>query len=704
MQKRLGILFSCQVLMAGCMHMPANDTEWTEYLGGPDRNHNSPLKQIDTSNVSELQVAWTYHTGDSGQVQCNPIIVDGLLYGVTASNFVFALDAATGRELWVSKASAGASGNVSRGVTYWESGEDKRILFSYGEWLAALDARTGALIDTFGDGGKVSLKAGLGPGAKGKFVASTTPGTLYGNLLVMPIRVGEEDGAAPGYIQAFNVRTGELEWVFHTIPRMNEPGYDTWPRDIERETGIGGANSWAGMAIDRDRGIIYAPTGSPAFDFYGGKRHGQNLYANCLLALNAKTGKLIWYYQFVHHDIWDRDLPAPPNLVTLRREGRKIDAVAQVTKSGHVFVFDRLTGEPLFPIEERPFPQSEVPGESAWPTQPIPLLPRPFARQTLTEQDISELADNRQELIATFRAAGKGTFRPLAVGKQTILFPGADGGAEWGGAAVDDRGVMYINANEMAWLFSLSENDGDGSPGLTKGNLLYNVHCASCHGRERSGHPESGYPSLVNLAEKFARPDLQKIITNGRGMMPGFTQLEALEKQAVIDFLLETEKAEVQEVADVAETTAGRSPYRFDGYNKFLDNRGYPAIAPPWGTLTAIDLNTGEQIWQRPLGEFQELSAERHPPTGTENYGGPVVTAGGVLFIAATKDGMFRAFDAATGKLLWEDKLPAPGFATPSTYEVGGKQYVVVAAFGTKLGTAKGDTYVAYVLGTAPRN
>ncbi|MGK6352552.1 outer membrane protein assembly factor BamB family protein [Parapedobacter sp. DT-150] len=688
----------CQML-TGCMPTPVNDAQWKEYLGGPDRNHYSSLRQIDTSNVAALQVAWVYHTGDSGQVQCNPIVVDDVLYGVTASNAVFALDAATGAELWTNASSTGFSGNVNRGVTYWESGKDKRILFAYGEWLTALDARTGTVIDTFGEGGKVSLKAGLGAAAKDKYLASTTPGTLYENLIIMPLRVGEGDGAARGHIQAFDVKTGKLAWVFHTIPQAGEPGHETWPEGIDQDAITGGANSWPGMAVDRGRGIVYVPTGSPAFDFYGGRRHGENRYANCLIALDARTGKLLWHYQFVHHDLWDRDLPAPPNLVTLNRQGRKIDAVAQVTKSGHVFVFDRVSGKPVFPIEEKPFPASDVPGEAAWPTQPIPTLPKPFARQQLADTDISRLAENRTELMAIYHAANKGVFQPLSVGKQTILFPGADGGAEWGGAAVDDRGVMYINANEMAWLFSLSpDEEGAEQVNLTAGNLLYNNHCASCHGVDLKGHPGSGYPALVEVKKKLQRPELQKIITNGKGMMPGFAHLTASDKQAVIDFLLETEKQEAQEATTVAGALPAKSPYRFNGYNKFLDNRGYPAISPPWGTLTAIDLNTGDQLWQHPLGEFEELTAEGHPPTGTENYGGPVATAGGLLFIAATKDGMFRAFDKATGKLLWSDKLPAAGFATPSTYAVNGKQYIVIAAGGTKLDTPKGDAYVAYSL------
>lgn len=675
-------------------------TRWSEYLGGPDRNHYSSLDQINTENVGQLRVAWEYHAGDSGQVQCNPVIIDSVLYGVTAFNHVFAVHAGTGKEIWRNRASGEGAKNVNRGVTYWEDGEDKRILFAYGDWLAALDARSGALIHAFGDSGKVSLKAGLGEDAAGKYVGSTTPGTLFNDLIIMPIRVGEGEGAADGYIQAFNVRTGKLAWVFHTIPHPGEKGYESWPADAYRDSSIGGANSWPGMAIDRERGILFVPTGSPAFDFYGGNRKGQNLFGNCILALKAATGEYLWHFQTVHHDIWDRDLPAPPNLVTINRDGKRTDAVAQVTKSGYVFLFNRETGEPLYPVEEKPFPASTLPGEETSPTQPVPVLPKPFARQHLTEKDISPIAENREELLKIYRDAQKGTFQPLALNRLTILFPGADGGAEWGGAAVDRDGIMYVNSNEMAWLFSLTETPASGGgQQLSQGNVLYNTYCASCHGADRKGNPASGFPSLELVKQHLQRDQVAKLITTGKGMMPGFTNISAIERQAVIDYLFGEEKTEAPAKSmSLAEKNIPKAPYQFTGYNKFLDSKGYPAISPPWGTLTAIDLNTGKHLWQQPLGEFSELSAKGIAPTGTENYGGPVVTAGGVLFIAATKDGMFRAFDKRTGKLCWQTKLPAAGFATPATYEWKGKQYVVVACGGTKLGTAKGDSYIAFAL------
>lgn len=354
------------MLFLGCTESsnhPDEQMQWSEYLGGPDRNHYSSLAQINVSNVHQLKQVWEYKSGDSGQVQCNPIIVDGILFGVTASNQVFALDAATGHEKWRYIQPGEGTSNVNRGVTYWSEGTDKRILYAYNSDLCALDAETGKPISSFGDNGKVSLKLGLESNAKDKFVGSTTPGTLFEDLIVMPIRVGEGVGAAMGYIQAFHVKTGKLAWVFKTIPDQGTPGAETWPANIKDNDEVGAANNWAGMAIDRKREIIYVPTGSAAFDFYGGNRIGQNLYANCLIALHARTGKYIWHYQMVHHDIWDKDIPAPPNLITVNHHGQKIDAVAQVTKQGLIFLFNRENGKPLFPIDERPFPASTLPGD-----------------------------------------------------------------------------------------------------------------------------------------------------------------------------------------------------------------------------------------------------------------------------------------------------------------------------------------------------
>ncbi|GGG86216.1 hypothetical protein GCM10007415_19670 [Parapedobacter pyrenivorans] len=626
-------------------------------------------------------------------------MIDGKLYGVTASNRLFALNAATGKELWRFEADTAGPSHVNRGIAYWEHDTDRRLLFASKSWLYAIDAETGTPIMSFGDGGRVGLKTGLGDAAADKYVVSTTPGAIYKDIIIMPIRVGEGISAAPGYIQAFNVITGNLEWVFRTIPHPGEMGHDTWPEQAYKDPSIGGANSWAGMAVDHKRGIVFVPTGSAAFDFYGGNRKGKNLFANSLLALDAQTGDYIWHYQAVHHDTWDRDFPAPPNLLTIHKEGKSIDVVAQVTKSGYIFVFNRETGEPIFPIDEVVVPSSRLPGEELWPTQPVPRLPQPFARQVLTEADITWFSDRRDSLLTVFQQANKGLFHPLGF-EETIVFPGADGGAEWGGAAVDESGVLYVNANEMAWLFSLSPTDGmNGGASPSSGKQLYNTYCRTCHKPDLSGSPGSGYPSLIDVKTRLSREQMANMITAGKGMMPGFTTIKEQEKQSLINYIFGEEKEEVfEKVSTAVVDDVSEVPYVFNGYNKFLDERGYPAITPPWGTLTAIDLNTGRHVWQIPLGEISALRERGIPITGTENYGGPIVTAGGLLFIAATKDNRFRAFDKRTGKLLWEYELPTSGFATPATYELNGKQYVVIACGGGKLGTNKGDSYVAFAL------
>ncbi|MXV17069.1 outer membrane protein assembly factor BamB family protein [Hufsiella ginkgonis] len=678
---------------------PASGADWREYLGGADRNHYSTLTQINQSNVSQLEIAWEYHTGIPGAIQCNPVIVDGVLYGMNASAQPFALNAATGEEIWKRKTEAVSDLNTSRGLTYWEEGGNKRIIFTNGEWLYAANAATGELIANFGNGGRVSLKTGLGSHIGDKWVVSNAPGTLFGDLVIMPLRVSDGDNAAIGHIQAFNVRTGELAWVFHTIPLPGEYGANTWPKNVHNKGEIGGVNNWAGMAIDRERGIVYVPTGSAANDFYGVNRRGSNLFANCLLALDARTGKRIWHFQFVHHDLLDRDCPAAPNLVTLTRNGQKIDAVAQVTKQGLVFVFDRVTGAPLFPIRERPVPASDIPGEHAWPTQPFPLKPAPFVRQSFRERDISPLAPDRAELLARLRKSrSEGPYTPLSK-RGSVIFPGLDGGAEWGGAAADPQGVLYVNSNEMPWLISLKPTPAnDELAGMTEGGRLYTTNCVTCHGAERKGNPGSGFPSLVNVADTRSRAEVMRLITAGKGMMPAFTKFKTKEKDAIVAFLFSDEKREAPAVARPATVSPRQSPLQISGYSKFLSKDGYPAISPPWGTLNAIDLNTGEYRWKIPYGEYPGLLAKGIPQTGAENYGGPIVTASGLLLIAGTKDGKFRAYDKATGKLIWEVKLPFACFATPSTYMANGKQYVVLACGGSKLGAPRGDSFVAYAL------
>lgn len=695
------------------LSLAAGKTEnWPSYLGDNERSHYSPLNQINARNVKKLQVAWTYHSGGArpdgrSQIQCNPLIVAGVLYGTSPELVLFALDAATGRELWRFNPLRGGGDHqalgVNRGLVYWADGADRRILYSAGSTLFAVNAADGKPITSFGVEGRVNLKEGLGRDASQLYVIATTPGIVFRDLIIMGSRVAEGPGpSAPGHVRAYHIRTGKLAWIFHTIPHPGEFGHETWPAEAWKF--IGGANCWAGMALDEKRGIVFVPTGSAAFDFWGGNRLGQNLFANCLLALDATTGKRLWHYQFVRHDLWDRDPPAPPNLLTVKRNGKSVAAVAQVTKSGHVFVFNRETGEPLFPIEERIVPPSDLQGESAWPTQPLPVKPAPFARQVFSAAEITDISpESHQAVLEKFvKLRPHAPFLPPSR-EGTIIFPGFDGGAEWGGAAVDPNGILYVNANEMPWILTMLETKPKNGPVLSSGAQIYSQICAACHGANRSGDPARAFPSLHNIGQKLKKPDIVQLLNTGKGMMPSVAFLSEEQKQAVAGFLLD--EAPASRSTDQPAASDGdiliKEPYSHTGYNRWLDINGYPAVKPPWGTLNAIDLNTGEFVWRMPLGEFPELTARGIPPTGTENYGGPVVTAGGLIFIAAAKDEMFRAFDQKTGKLLWQTKLPAAGYATPATYSVNGKQFVVIACGGGKCGTKSGDAYVAFALPNA---
>lgn len=683
---------------------PEAGSDWPVAGADGANSQYSALDAINRSNVHQLEVAWTYHAGDAGertQIQCNPIVIDGVVYATTPGLKAIALDGATGAERWRFDPFEGAAGahslSVNRGVVYWAEGDDRRILYAAGDRLFALDAATGRPVPSFGTGGSVDLRLGLGGDTGELFVVSNTPGVVYEDLLILGTRVSEGPGAAPGHVRAFNVRTGELAWVFHTVPRPGAYGYDTWPTDAYQR--IGGANAWSGMSVDPLRGVVYVPTGSASFDFYGGDRAGQNLFANSVLALDARTGLRQWHFQVVHHDIWDRDLPAAPNLVTLERDGRRVEAVAQVTKSGHVFVLDRTTGEPIFPVEERPVPASDMPGEAAWPTQPIPVQPPPFSRQVVTEADLTRRTpEAHAAVLERFRQVR--THEPFAPPSKegTIIFPGFDGGAEWGGAAWDSTsGLLYVNANEMPWILTMIDVapvvDGQA---VSLGESVYTANCVGCHGVDREGDVTGAFPSLVDIGTRRTPVEVRQVVETGAGRMPGFAHLPVGEKEALVAFLLGLKASD--EVDRGARGPAADVPFAHTGYHRWLDPDGYPAVAPPWGTLAAIDLNEGTIAWQVPLGEYPELTAAGHPLTGTENYGGPVVTAGGLVFIAATNDERIRAFDKATGEQLWEAPLPAGGYATPATYMVDGRQYVVVACGGGKMGTEPGDAYVAFAL------
>ena len=665
-------------------------TTWSAYGGTPDQIRYSALQQINRRTVTQLRVAWTYDSGESGGLQTQPIVADGVLYAYTPSHKTVALRADTGERLWTFDSGIKGQG-ANRGVMYWTDGMEKRVYAAVDQYLYALDAATGKPIATFGGGGRIDLRRDLGRDAEQQSVRLTSPGVVYKDLLIVGGRVSEGLPASPGDIRAYSARTGELRWSFHTIPHPGEAGYETWSAESWRENG--GANSWPGMALDEARGIVYVPTGSAAADFYGANRRGDNLYANCLIALNADTGTRIWHFQFVRHDVWDRDAPSPPNLVTVRRNGKPIDAVAQSTKHGYVFVFDRVDGTPLFPIEYRAFPPSDVPGEVVADTQPIPTTPKPFARQILSRETLTtrtaEAAKRAMEELATFR--NDGLFVPLSLGRETVIFPGFDGGAEWGGQAFDPAtGLYYVNANDLAWTGGLAPAE----PAAT-GVGLYRQYCASCHRDDLQGTPPQ-IATLVGVGQRRTRADIAATIRTGAGRMPGFPVLSDANITAIVDYLVNGSN----DATDAPPEPAPQN-YRFTGYRKFLDPDGYPAVAPPWGTLSAIDLNTGEFAWQIPLGEYPELAAKGLKNTGSENYGGPIVTAGGLVFIGATNfDRKFRAFDKRTGELLWESVLPFSGNATPATYEVNGRQYVAIAAGGGKdrPGRTSGGVYVAFAL------
>ncbi len=697
---------------------------WATYAGSKEGNRYSSNTHITPKNVSQLQVAWTYTSGDKdpdnrSQNQCNPIMVDGVLYGTTPRLKLFALDAATGITKWIfdpseidtaAKNDKYAFFKVNRGVVYWQDAttSDKRIFYNTGSKTWAIDVATGKHLQSFGKGGFIDLSENLDRevGTFNPFIAATTPGIIYKDLLIMGHRVAESADAAPGHIRAFDVHTGELRWMFHTIPRPGEVGYDTW-EDTDAWKKFGGANNWAGMSLDEKRGLVYIPTGSIGGDFYGGIRKGQNLFGNSLIALDAATGSYKWHYQVVHHDLWDRDLPANPNLVTINRNGKKIDVVAQITKHGYVFVFDRETGEPVFPIEERAVPASDLPGEEAWPTQPIPSLPEPFARQSFTKDDVSDLdSATHAEMLEKFLTIKYGEpFTPPS--KNGVwIFPGFDGGGEWGGAAVDpETAIMYINSSELPWALTMINIPGKGGDTSLKGmgEAVYGKYCVACHGADRKGNGSS-FPSVLNMKAKYNPQQLWSIVEKGKNMMPAFAQINGVDKDALLAFLLEQEEKEpgaVKEPASSASTTKSildLVPYTMTGYNRFLDKNGYPGIKPPWGTLNAVDLNSGKLLWKVPLGEYEELTKRGVPPTGTETYGGPLVTKSGLVFIAGTKDEKIRAFDKTTGKVLWEAKLPAAGYATPATYSIEGRQYVVIACGGGKIGSKSGDSYVAFAL------
>ena len=721
--KQINRLFPLLIAISSVC-ISCNDTKlknnWDVYGGSKERLQYSALDAIDTTNVKDLELAWTYHTKDaeaSGQIQTNPLIVDGVLYGVSPQLKLFAANAVTGKEIWMfnptdsmlideqNKQSFGM--NACRGIAFYKGkGNEQFLFYTAGSSLFCINSLDGKPVLQFGKNGRVALhdNLDLDRDLKNLRVTSTSPGVIYNDLIIIGSSLSEDEEAAPGHIRAYDVHTGKMKWIFRTIPKPGEVGYESWENPNAYKY-VGGANAWGGLSLDEKRGMVFTSTGTSNPDFYGGNRKGDNLFSNSILALDAETGKYIWHFQAVHHDLWDYDFPSAPALVTIKKDGKKLDAVVQLSKQGFIYLLERETGKPVYPIIEKPVPTSNLLGEQTSPTQPYPTVMPPFIRQEFKESDVNNIVSDSsyQDLKQRFLSyKSGGMFIPPSL-EGTLVLPGLTGGAEWGGPSFDPTsGILYINATEMPWVVTMLDTLVKKAPESTQSNLqagksIYNENCKACHGADLKG--AGSFPSLVNLKERFNEAKFKDIVSSGRRMMPAFKKFSEEDKTALASYLLDIESKKKAIFTKVVKVTDPfyRSPYKFGGYKQFLTKEGYPGITPPWGTLSAIDLNSGELVWKNTLGDYPELKA-KGIHAGTENWGGPVVTAGGLVFIAATRDEMFRAFNKVTGKLLFETKLPAGGYATPSVYSVDGKQFVVIACGGGKMNTKSSDTYVAFSL------
>jgi quinoprotein glucose dehydrogenase len=649
---------------------PEPYTTWKDYAGSADGAQYSALKQINKSNVARLELAW-FHATPGAPVAFNPVIVDRVMYVLRGDRSIAALDAGTGAEIWAHPVD---NNPATRGINYWESKDrsDRRLIYTAGSYLQEINALTGVTINTFGNDGRVDLREGLDRDPRTiRNIQSRNPGRVFENVVILGSATGEMFNSPPGDIRAYDVITGKIAWTFHTIPRPGEFGYDTWPPEAYKYAG--GANNWGEMTIDEQRGILYVPLGSPTYDLHGADRIGANLFGNCLVALNARTGKRLWHFQTVHHDLWDYDLTTAPKLLTVRHKGKKIDAVAQAGKAGFLFVFDRVTGQPLWPIEERAVPKSEVPGEESWPTQPFPTRPPPFSRVTFSPEDINphvEAAEREKLRDTLAKAANSGVFTPSSHLRNHIQVPGAFGGSNWGAAAVDPAaGMLYIRAYDAPSIRQLTERTEVQLPANAtpeqRGSALYSQRCSPCHGADR----KSMRPPKAIGVQEFTR-----IVRTGREEMPAFPEnsINARAFTSLIAYLDNPSAGELPKV--ITERKEYTGPFG----GQWLSKEGLPAMGPPFSELIAYDLNEGTIKWRVPIGNLPFLAAKGITNTGSYRpRTGPVVTAGGIIFQATGGDQTLRAYDKDNGKLLWEKQLEANPDGIPSVYELDGREYVV---------------------------